>query len=320
MGRHIEVYDPALSIIWEGFVDEVHVDMGSLTARRGPLLAIANRVKVLYRTIRYDTNPPIGGEEAETAWADNEDSQAQYGILEELVTAGEKSHTQATEARNTYLAVRAWPETSQQISIRESGTLPSVRLMCKGYVHLLHRYYYAQVGNGSTQDLSAKIGDVLDADPNGLFSEANAAITENTVAVGRYEDGTRTAWEVITDCLSLGDTSDNRYLFGVYGGRRCVYAAVPTDVTYNHSLSDPGQDIRDSAGNFTAVWNVEAGKWLFISDFLTGQPTGGELARDPRNLFIESARYEAPWFAEFAGGKADKLSQRLDRLGLGSAF
>ena len=70
-------------------------------------------------------------------------------------------------------------------------------------------------------------------------------------------------------------------------------------------------------GSQVARWDVTAGKWLMFPDFLAGRGSASILRDDPRNLFIESASYQAPWFLTLGGAKVGKLAQLLAKQGLG---
>ena len=62
LGRHVEVYDPALVKVWEGVVNSYSASVGSLAVTGGPLLDIGNRVSVVYAPILDATvDPPVVG-------------------------------------------------------------------------------------------------------------------------------------------------------------------------------------------------------------------------------------------------------------------
>lgn len=94
---------------------------------------------------------------------------------------------------------------------------------------------------------------------------------------------------------------------------------MPTAVEYLHRLGDPAQRVTTLENVTVYPWDVKPGKWLFVPDFLVGRARitatrPAELRRDPRNKFIESVRYTAPWGLDMSGGKTDRLSQLLAKL------
>jgi hypothetical protein len=135
--------------------------------------------------------------------------------------------------------------------------------------------------------------------------------------VKQYLNDNAAAWSLIQGLVARGDSSDNRYIFGIYNGRVPTYEAIPTDFEYQQRLSDPAQRVETPQGIEVKPWDVTAGKWLFVPDFLIGQVQPTDLRLDPRMIFIESLTYTMPWGLSIQGGKTDKLSQKLAKLGLG---
>lgn len=315
LNRHIEVYSVGRAKIWEGFVNQITLTMGSLSAVRGPVLNIANRVKVVYQTISYNTVPPIAGNRAVTDAAGNTTSQGTYGILDETLNGGTGTLAEMEQVRDVYLAEYANPETSQRVNAG-NGQVPSVQIECLGYVHLFNKYYYQEIASGGTEAISTKLSNVMAADPNSYFTAGS--IVANASTVGQYEDDEQKAWAIIKDLVARGDSGDNRYTFGVYNDRAVTYAAVPTTAYYEHRIADRGQEVQlASTGATVFPWDVTAAQWLFLPDFLIGQTPPTNLRLDSRYLFVESVRYTAPWGLEINGGKVAKLPQILAKRGLG---
>jgi hypothetical protein len=320
LGRDIVVYGDDLQEIWNGFVNGISIELGSLSFSRGPLLAIANDVTVAYQTTSYATNPPVPGYRATTAAGTNADSQTSYGVLERILSGGQTDATEAAQIRDTYLTENKDPQTNHKV--KSSGKQgPTVKLSCVGYGRFLERYYYAQTVSSGQINTNAKIQAVVTADPSSRLSTDYGNVTTNTLQVGAYENGDRTGLAVIKDIVSRGDSSDNRYLFGVYEGRKISYGAIPTDYEYVLRLHDPEKRVRTVGGQEVFPWNVRPGKWLFHPDFLTGfsmQPNTGDLRDDPRVMFIESVRYSAVFGLEINGQKVGTLSQLLAKQGTGT--
>lgn len=317
VGRHIEVYDHALNKIWEGFVDQVDIQMGSLRAVRGPLMEISNRVTVQYQTVTYNTTPPVGGEDAETSVADSAASQAKYGILQTIVNGGTLSSTEAEQKRDNFLTQNAFPATSLELNV-EGQQVPSAKISCLGYVHLFKRYVYEQTGSSGTENASDKVTNILEADVNSIFSTNTDRISANTIQVAAYADDNEKAWSLMRDVASQGDASNTRYLTGVYNGRTLVYEAIPSTLRYRKYLSDPAQRVFTVDGQYVYPWNVLPGEWLIVADFLIGKVLPEtDLDEDPRVMFIESIRYTAPWGLQLKGGKINDLLKALDGMGLG---
>lgn len=318
LARHIVVKNQAQVAIWEGVVNQVSVNFGGISITVGPLLDTINRLAVVYQTVTYNTNPPVGGQRAVTAESNNTDSQAKYGILQGTLSGGTGTATEMEQVRDTYLAEYGWPRTSQTVNL--SGTSePSVKLECAGYARLLEKYVYTQTTNAGTDDADDKIQLILAAEPNSLFSDYSR-LDANTLQVREYENEDTTAWELIKDVVARGDASDNRWIFGVYANRQPRYNQVPTSIAYDYTQSDAGLNIHAySSQQVIYPWDVGAGKWLRLSNVLPNASVSSDFNRDPRIMFIESARYTAPMGLSLNGGKTFKVSQQLARLGLGGS-
>lgn len=316
IGRHVVVYNEAQQIVWEGFVNSISAPVGGVGISIGPLMSVSNKVAVAYSTKRYNTNPPIGGEPAETAFASDTYSQSLYGVLEEKVSGGEGDSTQMEQLRDVYLAERAYPETSTDLSLF-SGSEPSISLECLGYAHFLDRAYYTQKTTTSTTDIPSKISSVLAAETN-YFSSATFVYDTNATGVEEFEDGERTSLTVIKEAVSLGDSSNNRYIFGVFANRLTRYSQAPTATEYFYNeVSNSPPSITAKSGETIMPWDVLPGKWLFLSGIGASYALNQASRLDPRNMFIERVEYTAPMGLNLTGGKVSKFSQKLARLGLG---
>lgn len=330
LGRHIEVYNPALVQIWGGFVNKVTLSAGPLTATRGPLLDIANRVSVAYTPITdATTNPITTGDAAVTTIAENTASQTRYGIVEKVLDAGQLLHWIDTgppivnhfldeQYRDTYLAENAWPKTSEDLGIGSTSE-PRVELELLGYIHWLQAYIVDMVNIGDYDAIYISYADpidtgklqlVLGADPNGLFSTDYTQMDFNGILTSSYEDGTRDAWTIIKELVSMGDANNNRMLFGVYGGQQVYYKAAPTTTIYQHRMTGRDMVVEPFGGGMEIrPWDVQAGEWLFLPDFLAGRSQPSDKRRDPRYLFIESVTFTAPYSVQIRGGALDTLAQ-----------
>lgn len=317
IGRHIEIFNESLRKIGEYFVNEVKINLGGFSATRGPLLNVRNRVTGVYQTASYNTNPPIGGVQARTSTANDTNSQGLYGIREITLDIGEgRTQTEANQVRGTYLREYKDPETTESLS-PGAGSGPNVEVVCLGYYHLLD-YIYSQTANTGTQNLRAKIRAVLDAEPNSIFSNDYTSVATNALQVPQYDDEEKEAWSIIQDLVARGDSSDNRYIFQILNERKAYYNAVPTTFEYQYALSDPQQKIEKyNAGYRVFPWNVEAGKWILISDFLVGSTIPSNIRQDKRAIFIESVSFSAAYGLDIKGGKVQSLPQKIARLGIG---
>ncbi len=325
IGSHIEVSNAAGIMIWEGFVNSINISVGGMQITRGPLTDIVNRLTVSYSEVSrsYEaTNRTMGGEQLYTDIYNDVPSQATWGIQEIILSAGTVAPGEAEQLRQTYTDDNKEPQISQNINLSGSGTGVAVSVECSGYIKMLDKYIYSDVGSGaSTSDLSQKIKDVITADPNGIFSTNFNYIDTNTTTVSRYDDDYMTARSAIDAMIPLGDASFNRYVWGVYAGRIVKYNAIPTDIKYTYDLTDSNGAILNQANTAVDPWDVVPGEFITINGLSLASTnpvtTSSAVRLEPGTMFIESVSYSAPLGVQLSGGKHDKVTQQINRLGLG---
>ena len=323
-GAHVEVQDQTGVVVWEGRVDSVTIQEGGLTIMRGPLLDVANRVIVSYQLLESNSSivePTVstgeGQEQKRTNAANHETSQARYGIQTQVLSGGTITTARARNIRNTYLTLNAWPRMPQDAVLGGSASV-SVTLECRGYWHWL-KYPYRLANTEDMVHLSDKIATVLAADPNSFFDGANQ-IAANTMHVPALEDQERSASEIIAGLVGMGDTTYQRYVFGVWANRACIYGAAPVITEYQYRTDDKRQVVEDMAGAVVQPWSVLPGKWVEFTRVQPGsldaQVGVYQSAEDPRTMFIEQVKYTAPYGFSMSGGVVNSLVQRLAQWGL----
>lgn len=320
LGVQIKVYNHVGYMIWEGFVNQVTLNAGAASEVRGPLMNLANRASSVYSPLDVSVYPPVTGATTTTVIAENSESQALFGIIEKIISAGTATDANAEKVRDVYLEENAYPETSGELSLAPGNAQSAVvTLDCLGNVHWLLAFVYNNYDTG-VDYLSEKIKAILTADPNGVIATDFRNIAENLFLTPNMETESRFAWDILTELVALGnDADDTRRLFGVYADRMASYQPMPTTIEYLHRLGDPAQRVTTPDNVTVYPWDVLPGKWLFVPDFLVGRArvvatAPSDLRKDPRNKFVESVRYTAPWGLDISGGKTDRLSQLLAKL------
>lgn len=319
LGRIIRVFDHRGILVWKGFVNQVSIAVGPTTEIRGPLMNVRNRVSATYTPRDFTVFPPVDGSQTTTIINEDTSSQALYGILEEIISVGSATETTAELARDRYLAENSIPKTTGSLSITPgSASSPTVTLDLLGNVNWLMHYIYENTSATTTSYLSDKIIDILTDDVNGIISTDYNYIESNLYLVPDLETKSRMAWDIITELVSLGDgVTDGRSIIGVYDDMdRVYYNSIPTDIEYEYKLSNPRQVITEpGSSNIILPWMVRPGKWITVPDFLIGRNIPStNLNGDPRNKFIDSVRFTAPYTVDLSGGANDTLSQMLKKI------
>lgn len=318
LGRHVAVKDHALCPVWEGFVNQIEITLGGLALTIGPLMAIGNRVRIVYSKIIDDTvDPPVVGSTEQGAIAEDDDSRTKYGTIEKVLSAGTCTTQEANDYRDAYLAHMAWPSASTMLAVGRAD-VPTVRLDCQGYNAWLDAYVYETATTGTTT-LSTKLLAVLAYCNDALFSTDYTHVDTNAYLTSAEEQDLPTALTVIQALTALGDVSNNRWTFGIYDKRMAHYHVIPTleQTAYRNRLTDKLQVIETMGGQPVYPWSVRPAQWLFLSDFIIGKSALAGLYQDPRYMFIEEVRYTAPWELELNGQRAGTLNQLVAKMGLG---
>lgn len=323
IGRHIKTSAAETDTIWEGFVNEISIVTGTSTITRGPLMDAANRVSCVYTPILDDTvDPPVTGEQSETVAVDNEDAQAEYGVIETILSIGNvleiAGTNDAEQIRDTYLEENAWPKTSNELTLGAQSTSVELQVSCLGYAHYLDKQIYNNVTAPISVQISTKMADVIDADTNGWFSSANAQIDFNGVLVPSYEDSNQTALSVINSMLQYGGGSYQRYSFGVYDEFRVDYLEAPTYYDYTFSVIDGVLRCMDATGSPVTLSSVKPGRFALVQNMAIA-PADLTVVNtlDPRTMFIESVSFSAPDQISVSGTRSTKVENMISRLGIG---
>ncbi len=310
LGRHMVVSDPD-GEVWSGFVNQVSLTLGRLAYTVGPLVELANRASAVYDQVNTAYTPPTNEGRQVTATVNDTDSQGRYGIWEKVLSAGKATAAEAGYASNRQLAERKSPPRSQVVG--QAGGA-RVELALLGYWRWLAAYTYSQTAASGTTTASALVQAALAADPNAIFSTDYSRLDTNALAVRAYENDAQTAETKIKEAVALGDTSYNRWTFGLYEGRRAVYAAAPTGLAYTQAMQADNADVYTLAGEKVRPWRVRPARWILMNDFLVGKPLGTALASDLRCAFIEQVTYTAPYSVVWSGGQLGTLDQVLAQI------
>lgn len=317
--REITVYDQEGTVVYQGWVNQLDIAFGALTLTRGPILNITNRAETKYTPLDNSVYPPVTGTPRKTAITYDLDSEARYGVWHKVLDASEVSDALADQFQATYLAEYAWPETSQALALGSTGSTPRMVLNCLGYGYWLQAYPVAE-NTDTYRTVTAQIQAVLALSPNAIFSTDYTQMVTNGLLVPSLEQKDTMALDYIKSLVALGDASDNRWIFGVYAGQRVYYNAIPTTVLYNYVLSAQGQRLTyaEEPDRIAYPWNVKPGQWVQTTDLLVGRISGLiGLRDDPRNLFIESVEYTAPFGLRLNGKKINTIPQMLAKMGAG---
>ncbi|KKM63029.1 hypothetical protein LCGC14_1515670 [marine sediment metagenome] len=235
LGREVRTYNHYGVKAWEGVITTMRMSTRS-SQRVETLEQMANKIKVRVSIDR------ISGQQ--TANVENAASQASYGIFE---TVEELGYLVTLKNRGDTLAnilEKDLSDPHRQKEFRDKGDpnipagMAKLSVFCSGYYfYLTRRFYSAHVrANANTNVvISAIISNVGD------FVKTSSVET-NTQQVWQRYDNDDMAWDVIVTASKTGDTSDNRFVVGMYDDRSFIYEQRVSTTLPNITLIKDAQN------------------------------------------------------------------------------
>lgn len=227
---------------------------------------------------------------AETEWYTDDDSIEEWGRIEDVLLEAAMTDATAEAKVQTELARRAWPRSRPpvQFSVADLGKEDGLSIVFLGYSHTLKWRHLLTCGTaGMSTQVAALVGE-------SEFVTAGAIDTNSTSY--QIEEGEPIRiWDELVDIIAAGDDTGARWMGGVYGGRVFDYEARPTTLSYHYR-----------SGRLLDVHGGEVKPWLARPGLarLDDAPVGpseitGDIADDPRNVWISEITYTAPDGLEF---------------------
>jgi len=314
VGRQVQVKGRGTKTAWEGIVNRVTVNVGGYNMTVGPYLDIANKVKLAYSIFLQLGGGNATGIRVVTEPTSNLPSQAKYGILAKVFSVGGIDSSAVAGLQAMLLERYSQPPRSEDLNLPGDTGLRYIdlKLECIGYAHLFGKYTYSS-STGGTQNLSAKLAAIVAAEPNALFS---GSVATNTIQVPATQTDDAEAWGLIKAMIAMGDTSLNRYTFGVYENRRVTYKAVDNNVVYVRPLREGASVIQDAQGGLLQPWEVRPGSYVLVTDLLPGKPVNSDLNAEQRAIFADTVQYRMPDSLVINGAHAFRIEQRMAQMGL----
>ena len=314
VGRQVQVKGRGTKTAWEGIVNRVTVNVGGYNMTVGPYLDIANKVKLAYSIFLQLGGGNATGIRVVTEPTSNLPSQAKYGILAKVFSVGGIDSSAVAGLQAMLLERYSQPPRSEDLNLPGDTGLRYIdlKLECIGYAHLFGKYTYSSSTAG-TQNLSAKLAAIVAAEPNALFS---SSVATNTIQVPAGQTDDAEAWGLIKAMIAMGDTSLNRYTFGVYENRRVTYKAVDNNVVYVRPLREGASVIQDAQGGLLQPWEVRPGSYVLVTDLLPGKPVASDLNAEQRAIFADTVQYRMPDSLVINGAHAFRIEQRMAQMGL----
>lgn len=185
--RPVRIYNEYGSAVWWGYVAGVAYRRNLFESGKF-VEGMANRVNVLYSY----SNPDGQAVTAETGWASDATSVAEYGTWELRYSMGNVSAEVASRLRDTLLATLANPNRSQGSAGRERAA--QTWLICLGWWQSLGATYYSNLAglerNNASSGIAIPLGVALSSAEIG-FEANNRAIHDIESRLGAFTAGNK---------------------------------------------------------------------------------------------------------------------------------
>ncbi len=283
---------PNSRTIWNGYIESMTLREGHLT-RTKSITRMANRVVFIYTELDTSTNPPTAGEQ-KTITVNDTTSQSLYGIKSATISGGETTTTAAAVQAATELTKLSRIAIDESVIIGSGGSAPTLQIRCKGYSHMLNWNNYTQTASSGDENISTTIAAIIAADENSVVSASTNGIETNTTQSEKYYDGKRPMWRIIQTLLERGGVNEDKYVAGIYEGRKLTYKQAETvdannnpattnvHLTLSQNPADKAGVILDQAGHELRSWDIKPDRLLYSSAY----------GREPK--FINQVVWSAP--------------------------
>lgn len=261
LGLPVEVCDRGGQAVWWGYVSAVGGQMAGVRQTLD-LESVANRVCAVFK----DPNQTNGLIWTQTAWVEDAQSQASYGVKEKVARLGVTSLAQAQQVSARFLRDNAWPLVRAEEKLitfskqGERGEFQGIEIRCRGWFHTLGwRTWFNQTGAAMTSD--AALGEIFAAcgqKLGGLYQEAASGVTITPFTP--YPVDGLTAFK---GYLKLGQVNLRPMLAWVTSGRLLKVYEQPDKERLIWRLTEAGR-LEDSFGNEPPEGRTPAGEWLAI--------------------------------------------------------
>lgn len=316
IGRQIICKGGASTVVWEGIVNRVSLEIGGYDISIGPYMDISNKIKITYSMFIQVGDGTATGVRVETDYIQDDNSILRYGTLEKNFSVGGIAQEEVSDLQAMLLERFKDPLRSEDLTIPGStgNRIIDVKLECIGFSFLLQKYVYNSDTTG-LQNLSDKLEAILQAEPNGLLTSME--IEENTLQVPAFENDDNEAWGLVKELVAKGVSGSGRTVFGVYANRKAIYRSVTNEIVYIRPLREGASVIQDASGGLLQAWQIRPGTYALITDMLPGRPINtSSLPEEIRAIFVETVQYRMPDSLILNGSHSFRLDQKIAQLGI----
>jgi len=334
LGAHVQTFSIDGIKAWEGFVNSFTLNFYD-TRLRYSLDSMANRSWARYLSVagsedvgataqdydaeqvaRLEVELSGGGSFSRSTKQNETDSQAKYGIKEHVLSGGVLGSAVADDLAQNYINNYAFPRPTIEFAGQNTDPrIATLEFECLGYFHTLYWRRYNQTASAGNENASVQIDAVI-TDVGQFINSTD--VTTNTLQVPKEHDIDRKAADIILDVTRLGDSSNNRFLVGVYDDRKLIYEQqgdTTGSVDYHRRLNN--KTIFNQGQVPMLPTAVRPNKWLRVEGVFPFRVSDySDLRNDPSVVFVEAVRYDETRGLELIGARNNLIDMMLARAAM----
>lgn len=286
----LEIYNDAGERVWWGMLRLVDLTAfnpnGQVSSRLKvgvDMLTMHNRVAIAYTQIDITTGLAT---RSTTAWADDLESQAEYGVKELLDSKNAATQEHAEAARDKTLSDLRYPISVVKPAPKANKSLAV--LECSGWWPTLGWKYYSNPATDSV-DTAEQAKDIITA--KGQFFGTVYQDCTSGIAISEERDGDATALFEVMELLEMG-TSNYKRMLAVVDPNRNVRIYEEPDPEDGAWLMLADGSLQNQYAEPIEKSTCPVGFWVVQSDMIPGS-LNSRLFSDPVLKFVDEMEYDA---------------------------
>lgn len=276
LGNRIVVFDDYGGIAWDGLIWSMEIDFGGVSLGPRDLDFIANYVAVEYSDVLNSNNYAL------TSYASDIDSQAIYGIKEEVLPYGSMTSSAAAKALSRYISDHKQPFTGGTFAFPPAGDSVSLRITALGF-WATTRYRKFQSIITTTTTVKTRIQEIVNrtvtpAAPGTsyylqAFSTDVGLIDGTNLVIARANLHVDSIGSYLEHIVSLGSDSNQVFYIGAehgnwngelpLGAPRVRVWGRPTAPEFYCDIATGL--VRDNAGQIISPFRIRAGTFVAVT-------------------------------------------------------
>lgn len=302
IGERLLVFDSWMNLVWDGLIWEVELSFGGISLGPRSISQIGNYVAVEYADILDDRRYAL------TAYLSDTDSQAKYGIIEQVLPYGNMTSVAADKAVAKYLANHKEPPLGGNFQFPVNSSEASLSITALGFWATANLRKFQRIDT-TTDTVNNIINSIVNRTvvPNApassyylqYFSTDTSLVGGTNLTIAKFNDHVDSIGAYLAHIVSLGDNSNNVWYIGAEAGSfnggfpvglpRMRVWQRPTAPDFVLNIA---KGLIYQQGSIVSPFTIKAGSMVKIQDLSPGNPESTALD-NLRNFVVAETTYNS---------------------------